>query len=463
MMNSSSNKGKNTTMKKNIIILILALCSLGANAQSTFRSSYFLDNMTMRHKLNPAQINDYGYFSIPVLGGLNFETTSNIGLSDFLYPMSDGSLATFMHPDVSADEFLSGFNKNNSFVESLDMTLFSLGFVGNGSYSTFDVSLKQNASLTIPIGYFDFMKNGLNKDEYNLSGLAFDATSYVDISMGHAREITDKLTVGLKVKVLLGLANANVELDDLTLKTSADEWMLRSSGTGNISFMGQSFINSDDEFEVPDTFTNMKLSGFGLGVDLGATYKLMDNLTLSAAITDLGFIRWNSANQVTISGEVVYTGFEDIDINDYEASTEQAVDQLTEDLEAMTTPSMSSGDSYKTSLYTTILVGGEYSMLDDMLSAGLLYTTTFGISPVTEFTASANFKPTEWFNCALTGTVSNTGTYWGWIVNFCPRGVNFYFGSDSVISSVTPQLVPVSNMNFDIHGGLSLTFGAKKK
>ena len=30
----------------------------------------------------------------------------------------------------------------------------------------------------------------------------------------------------------------------------------------------------------------------GLGLDIGATYDITDKLVVSAAITDLGFIRW---------------------------------------------------------------------------------------------------------------------------------------------------------------------------
>ena len=38
------------------------------------------------------------------------------------------------------------------------------------------------------------------------------------------------------------------------------------------------------------------ISGFGFGIDLGASYKILNNLTVSAAILDLGFINWSKSN-----------------------------------------------------------------------------------------------------------------------------------------------------------------------
>src|SRR3712207_8651767 len=38
------------------------------------------------------------------------------------------------------------------------------------------------------------------------------------------------------------------------------------------------------------------VAGVGMGIDLGATYKLTDAITLSAAVLDLGFISWSKGS-----------------------------------------------------------------------------------------------------------------------------------------------------------------------
>ena len=55
----------------------------------TLRTSYFLESMPMRHRLNPALVSDRGYISIPAIGNINAATQSNVGLTAFRCP-TDG-------------------------------------------------------------------------------------------------------------------------------------------------------------------------------------------------------------------------------------------------------------------------------------------------------------------------------------------------------------------------------------
>ena len=45
------------------------------------------------------------------------------------------------------------------------------------------------------------------------------------------------------------------------------------------------------------------LGGFGAAIDLGVTWKPIEHLTVSAALTDLGGISWKKAHQMTSTGE----------------------------------------------------------------------------------------------------------------------------------------------------------------
>ena len=57
----------------------------------------------------------------------------------------------------------------------------------------------------------------------------------------------------------------------------------------NVEFADEQFDSSKG---VTNFLTNTRNAGFGL--DLGAEYAVNDQLTLSAAITDVGFIKWKS-------------------------------------------------------------------------------------------------------------------------------------------------------------------------
>lgn len=456
-------------MKKNIIIIaILSICSLGgavAQTSSSLRTGYFLDRMTMRHKINPALVNDYGYFSIPVLGNVSLGVNSNLGVNDFLYPTTSGELNTFLHPDVSKSEAMSAFSNTNTIEQSLEMAILSSGFFGFGGYNTFDVSLKESAAIMLPKGLFSLLKGG--ESSYDMSGLGVTANTYVEVALGHARKVDDKLTAGVKLKALLGGATADVVMDKLLLTTSEDTWKLAAEASGEVAALGIPAEIQDDEFVFNTDDYGYSLGGSGFAIDLGATYEgLVENLTLSAAITDLGFINWrNVSNIAIVGGEVVLVDYNDeIDIDNIEDFFTEKGDAITEKLEEMTEITSNTNSSSASMLATTFTLGAEYDLLDGKITTGLLSTTRVGggYKTFAELMAVVNLCPTKWFNVAVSGSVSNMGTYWGWVLNYSPRYfLNFFIGTDCMVSNVTPQFVPVDNVNLNLNFGFNIPIGGK--
>ncbi len=448
-------------MKKNIIIAALSLCSLVAVAQtsSSLRTGYFLDRMTMRHTLNPALVNDYGYVSIPALGNISLGVNSNLGLSTFLYPTSDGTLNTFLHSDVSKSEVLDQLNSTNTIEETFEMALLSSGFFAFGGYNTFDVSLKQSANISLPEGLFTFLKGGNTSSD--MSGLGVAANAYVEVALGHARKIDDKLTAGVKLKTLLGGATADVVIDKLLLTTNEDVWTLAAEASGEVAALGVPVEIENDELVFNTDDYGYSLGGAGFAIDLGATYVgLIENLTLSAAITDLGFINWNNVSQIGIvGGEAELVNYNnEIDVENLEDELEVITDKLNE---MMVVESGSTSSSSKM-LATTFTVGAEYELLDGKITTGLLSTTRVGggYSTFAELMAVVNLCPVDCFNVAISGSVSNLGTYWGWVLNYAPRYfLNFFIGTDCMVSNVNSQFIPVNNVNVNLNLGFNIPIG----
>lgn len=65
-------------------------------------------------------------------------------------------------------------------------------------------------------------------------------------------------------------------------------------------------------------YNSFGISGYGAGIDLGASYQLMKNLTLSAAILDLGFISWGKSNSQVAESSKNTT----IDKDNYDTSSD---------------------------------------------------------------------------------------------------------------------------------------------
>ena len=222
-------------MKTNVLAIILsgavATLAIGdAMAQTqNSRSTYFLEGSTYRHELNPAFMGERGYVSFPGLGNLTIGAQSTGGVGDFIFKKANGDLTTFMNEEVSSAEFLKGLPKRLKVGVNVDESILSLGFHAWGGFNTLGISVKSNTNVFMPDELFKFMKNGVASEtgsSYNVKNVNIVSTNYAEITFGHAREINERLTVGAKVKALVGLAKATMHIDELNILASQDQWTI---------------------------------------------------------------------------------------------------------------------------------------------------------------------------------------------------------------------------------------------
>ncbi len=473
---------------KNIKLLAVSIACLGAAtiyAQDAARSAYFLDGYSQRHQLNPAFLGERNYVSMPLLGNLGINTMANIGVNTFLYKLPDGQLTTFMNKQVSANEFLGNINSHNNLSFNTNMTLLEAGFKAFGGYNTITIGTRTDIGLSLPGGLFKFMKLGQTGEytKYNFKDLTIEANAMAEAALGHAHRINDKITVGGKLKVLMGLGHAYAKIDRMDLVMSDNTWSVTAKGQLNLAAgsglyvptkaeAGKHYDNPGqaDEIEWNDIdYKSFGLTGFGMGLDMGVTWQLLPDLQLSAAVRDLGFMHWSNAVRATTPDKAwSFDGFKEIaldsDMPGYEENKiGQQLDDMWDDLEDMINfRKTSDKGSRNTALAATVHLGAEYLMpFYKKLTAGALITSCFN-GPFTwyEGRVSANVKPVKWFDATLNYALSSFGSSMGWMINFHPKGFNFFVGTDHQFFKITPQFVPVGNANFSFNMGINFTFGS---
>lgn len=456
---------------------MMAVC--GSGMAQELNSAYYTDDYKFRHEMNPAYGNSQNYVAIPGIGNINVGIHGNFGYQDVVLhnPMfgngSDKKMTTFMNPYISNAEALDGFNKgNNRITGDVGVTLLSAGFKAFGGYNTISISSKTSFGTTLPYELFEFARNTGNKT-YDIGDINVGAKSYVELALGHSRQINDKLRLGAKVKFLLGVASADFHFKDVRADLSGtDKWTVSGTATADVSMKGFTYLSESEEYNNSDKGTYDKVNdvdvdgagigGFGMAIDLGGVYKINDDWTVNAAVLDLGFINWsNDMQAVNRSNSFEFNGFHDLAVKQGQGETmdDQADnygDQITDFINLK-----DNGDqgSRTTGIGATVNVGAEYNLpAYRKITFGALSTTRInGEYSWTEGRLSANWTPLNWIDGGVSFAVNSFTTSMGWVLNIHPKGYNFYLGMDHILGKTSKEFIPLSS-NASLSLGMSITW-----
>lgn len=437
---------KNNAFKSGLAVIFGLLCCFApVKAQGPALSEYFLPGYNQRHWLNPALMPQFGYFNFPALGMIGVNVQSNMGLNSLFYPLDNGKLGTFLHPDVPADEALSGFHKNNYVNVNTDISLLSWGWYEGTSFWSVDLSAHVHADMNLPYEAFEFLKRGMTGDptEYHMRNVGFNAQAWMSLALGHARAITPEWHVGGKFKFLYSAFDVSGDFPKTDLLLSGDRWQVNTNGSGQMHGVVQPVVEGDsiNGFEGGDFGRD---AGYGIAFDLGFEYRpnYVSGLRFSFALTDLGFVayRRESGAKLDLEGDLVYEGMEisgdgsgnmNFDMN---VGMEASVPER----------------AYTRALFARMNAGVEYDFYRDMFSVGLLSSTYLNWHHVTtELTASLNVKPLKWLSLAFSYSFLKTRQTIGWALNITPKwGLNLFFASD--YTPVVFNRVRTESANFKV-------------
>ena len=459
--------------KKIILVATLMLSVVTAMGQS-LNSAYFTDEYKFRHDMNPAFGNEQNYVSIPALGNINVRTQGNFGyraiFKDNPNPYGNKTLTTFLSPYIDVNTALDGFtNGNNRIVGNVGITILSAGFKSWGGYNTIEINSRTSFGVSLPYELFEFAKNTGNRD-YNIGDINAGAISYAEIAFGHSRQLDEKLRVGAKFKVLLGVGRADVKMENVQAQLSdANQWLISANAQADVSFKGFTYKEKTKDFkQKPGSYNYVNdvdvdgagVGGFGLAVDLGASYKLNDDWSFSAALLDLGFISWSNDMQArNLNKQFIFDGFHDVEITRHGGmrdAGETYSDQLAEFANLQ-----DQGDQggRTTGIGSTINLGAEYTLpVYRKLSFGLLSNTRLqGKYSWTEARLSTNWKPLRWLDGGMSVGVGSFGASAGWLINIHPKGYNFFLGMDHILGKQSKEGIPLSS-KASVNLGMNITW-----
>lgn len=474
-------------MKKAFVLFLSGLLALGASSDlfsQDFETGYFLGGNPYAFRLNPAFQSERGIFSIG-LGQTGVGTWSNLGISTLLYPSSDGkSLYTFMNDSVSSAAFLKKIHARNNLDLDLNLNLLTVGFWTGDSFITLDFNLRSLNGVGAPYDLFRFLKEGTQEvSSFDLSGTGFRSKTFAEAAFGWSRHF-GKFSVGFRAKGLVGVVEAEARMKNLRMTLNEDKWEIRGQGEFNASSPALR-VSRDENGEIDwgsITLDDQKVgpAGYGAALDMGVSWDVMPNLTLSAAVLDFGAMRWNRE----IVGRTPDSGYtwtpSDEPIDGKSDAMERELEEAGEALAGLFRfkDASGTGNAAFEMLPFRVNLGAEYRMpFYERLSVGALYTGRGGnIFARHTGRVSLNFSPADWFSMSTAATLNRLGESFGFALNLHPAGVNLMIGCDYIpfsVVSIAPLIddiparyeryavIPANRMNMNMYISLNLALGRR--
>jgi len=457
------------------ILIITGLCFIvnSVLAQSS-NTEYFMSTSFSKTSLNPAKRPEKGYIGIPGFTNINLDyKTNTFNLDHFLFPGvgEGGKTGWFLNENVSYDDFMKNIASQNYLGANIDYTVLGVGFYVKDLFLSLDLSARINGSVNMPKDFFDFVKTGFatgdsGEKNYNLSNISANANAFAQLGIGASYPFLDhSLVLGAKVKVLFGIAHADFNLDNMRIQINDNLWQASTQASGNILIpnihVGCDENNKVNSFDSEGSFSPT-INGTGLGLDLGATYTPEGTkLTISAAVTDIGFISWDK-NKMTYMAtnphEVIVTGNHIISIDESYDLYKDLGDAFNDAVAFY--PSAASKTT--TGLGAKLNWGVEYLLAKDKLNIGFLNNIYYNpVKTISEFTVAGAYRLFGGVEAGLSYSFvhSNFQTV-GFALNL---GSCFYIASDYVFPHVNSWFIPTTSQGLNVQLGLAVPIGKKHK
>ena len=445
---------------KRISALLLAaalLAGTSASAQS-FRSGYFLDNYVYGYRINPAQVSNRSFFGL-ALDNIDLQHGSSMGVSSFLYPNPDGSksLVTGLNKAISTETFIKGLKNHNFISVDESINVLTVGIANGRRMHTVELNARVSAAASIPRSVFTLLKSG-RSGTYDFNSLYGDATALADLCYGYSTTISDKLSVGGRLHLLLGLANVNLRSNGTSV--TMDEKSIIAGAQMELNASGMLRFATDSEGSVDMSsveFNPDPLGNYGAALDLGAEYKFDFGLDAMVSITDLGAVSWENKMHAYANGNVEFNGLFG------EGGTVKTDIEDLLDLNNALDYRVVEGHRRMRMLPFNFAAGARYYMpFYKGLSVGMLHSCHFARSSSWyEMRMGVTFTPARILSLSGNLGVGTFGSSWGTALNLHLGPFNLLAGVDSYLGRMGKYQkipFPVNSFVENAHVGLILTF-----
>jgi hypothetical protein len=445
---------------------------------------YYMTSVPQVYFLNPAIQPDCNFFfGMPLGSSTQFDVSNNaITFNDIFYKDTANKVVGFSQTTAGIDKFISKLDKVNYFSMGEDQTLFSMGFRSNRMYFTLDLSSHFNSRIDYPKDLLNFLSFNIpSGSHFDMSSMNIDITEYFEIGLGISRRFGDQLTVGIRPKLLYGIAtlssnthdfsiNSDPITKDLTININSElnvctpGILVPTNADGVIDWNGD--FKFDSTLKSTSDYSKLATGNKGYGIDIGLNYSPFERLELSASLLDLGYIKWrNYTHTFTVNGSYLYDGLL-VDFKDSTDAFQNFADSLKSHFEFKGTEK-----EFTTNLTPKLFVGGRFFVIPSFDLGALGRFDFYKNDTKSNIILLANWRPIRIWNVSASyGLLDGSYSTFGLGMSFKLGPSNFYIASDDI--PTTYNLIkyksnnyPVPNgmLSYNIRFGFNLVIGSQMK
>jgi hypothetical protein len=446
---------------RTLYALIFSMVIIPALSQSQFSLYRMNNNLPQANMLNPALYPNYKVvIGLPVVSSMYFSfDNDDISFRDLFRSSETDSLEL---DTVSIFQKLKDAHRMKFHEE---IQLFYLGIRGRKSFYSLSIHQVGDFRFNYPGDLIGWAIRGPGHPAYSGQALDFGnfygrGMVYNKIALSYAREITPWLRVGARYNYILGVAAGQSSELSGTLSMGIDSVHI-STGNVHVQTAGVDFFDQDNLSAKDYQTYLLNTKNRGMSIDLGAAYDVTDNITVTAALNDLGYINWKDYTRSYQVAPITYTfrGFDMLDYLNQEAG-EQFMQAELDSLESLYDFTETTGGSFKTPLVGKFYAGINIKLLKVNHFSALVYFDMFQKRIDPAISLGYNLQVGRTLNATVgvtyqNGMISNVGAG----IALKLTHLQIYAASDRANSFVYPARASKA----DIHMGMNFVFGKARK
>ena len=433
------------TIYRLFVILALSFVALNAKAQNDGIAITLLPNSLYSNYFNPGiRVESKGMI------GIGF---SNIGASVYNSSVRYNNIYNFENGkavSINANKLVNSLNEHDNYIgTNISMDVLGLGYrITDKLYLDLNWRVRSNAEFHYSRDFVGFFINGngnyMGEENYADFTFGLDINIFSEISVGLQYDINEKLTVGVRPKLLAGVLNARINDDNTKIYTDSDTYEM--IGDIILNTKVSSILDADlDKLSESVLFQEGSVSltelmkfkdNYGFGVDFGASYTFNEHFGVAAGVYDLGFIKWKNTKEKYVEKENVVIS-EPI-AGDFDALLDMNLDlsELYKNLfrDVWGADTLHSADDYTTSLKTRIILQGYYELnsFARFTAISQMYYVNQKLRPALTLAYSGSFL--DILNVTANYTLSKySGNYLGVGLGINVAFMNIYVVTDNIM------------------------------